>query len=180
MQPDSPQKTLQPSHPLTLQPSMAYPLQSLLKIRTMREDRAAGDLTHARHVRENAAATLERKRRTRESFEETKEERRDRVYGTVIGRIVNRESLDRVREAVMRIDEEGLLLLEDERKAADVLEEKKQDESRAHVRYVAATREHTKIDQHRNIWVEADRLVQERAEDAELEEFTGKRTTEDV
>jgi len=159
---------------------MRYPLQSMLTIRRMREDRAAGELTHARHVRENAAETLVRKSEALESFEATKDERRDRVYETVMGRLVKRENLDRVREAVMRIDEEGLLLAEDRRKAAEVLEEKKEEESRAHVRYVAATREHTKIDEHRTMWMDEDRRAQERAEDAELEEFTGKRKKENV
>lgn len=159
---------------------MAYPLQSLLKIRVMRQDRAAGVLTHARHVRENAAETLANKTEARMRFDETKDARRDRVYETVIGRLVKREALDRAREMVMRIDEEGLLLMEDERKAAEVLEEKKQEESRSHVRYVAATRECTKIDEHRTIWMEEDNRAQERAEDSELEEFTGKRVSEDV
>jgi len=158
---------------------MSYPLQSLLKIRSMREDRASTVLTGARRARATAADVLSQKREARERYNETKEERRDRVFETVMGRPVRREALDRVREAVSRIDEEGLLLEEAERKAQDVLTEKTQEESRAHVHYVAATRERTKIDQHREIWMEEDRRSQELAEDAEMEEFTGKKVTED-
>jgi len=159
---------------------MIYPLQSLLKIRSMREDRASTVLTGARRARANAADVLSRKREARERYEETKDERRDRVYETVMGRPVRREALDRVREAVTRIDEEGLLLAEDERKAQDVLTEKTQEEGRAHVHYVAATRERTKIDQHREMWTEDDRRCQELAADAEMEEFTGKKAFEDA
>jgi len=157
---------------------MSYPLQSLLTIRSMREDRASTVLTGARRARANAADVLSQKREARERYEETKEERRDRVYETVMGRPVRRDALDRVREAVTRIDEEGLLLVEAERKAQDVLTEKTQEEGRAHVSYVAATRERTKIDQHREIWTDEDRRAQELAADAEMEEFTGKKDHE--
>lgn len=159
---------------------MAYPLQSLLKIRAMREDRASTTLTVARRARVNAAEMLARKREDCAQYEKTKDERRDRVYEAVMGRPVKREALDRVREAVSRIDEEGFLLLEAERKAQDVLTEKSQEESKAHVHYVAATRERTKIDLHRDIWIEDDRREQELAADAEMEEFAGKRISEDA
>lgn len=159
---------------------MAYPLQAMLKIRAMREDRAASDLTRARRARMAAEQTLREKRNVRERYEETKEERRDRVYDAVIGRPVKRDDLDQVRDAVTRIDEEGVLLEADEQEAERTLEEKNKEASAAQVRYVAAEKDKEKISLHREAWEEEDRHEQERIEDAELEEFTGKRTDDDI
>ena len=54
---------------------MSYPLQSMIRIRTMREDRAATDLTRARRARTAAERTLREKTEAVERYEETKEER---------------------------------------------------------------------------------------------------------
>ena len=157
---------------------MAYPLQSMLRIRAMREDRAASDLTRARRARTAAERTLREKTEERERYEETKEERRDRVYAAVIGRAVKITTLDQARDAVNRIDEEGLLLEEDEKKAERELEARTREMSAARVRHVAAQKNKQKIELHREIWEDEDRKEQERLSDAELEEFTGKRQGE--
>jgi len=157
---------------------VSYPLQAMLNIRAMREDRAASDLTRARRDRVQAETALQERRTARQRYEETKESRRDKVYEAVIGRVVQREDLDRARDAVTRIDEEGVLLEEDEKKAESVLEEKKKEAAAAQVRYVAAEKDKEKIVLHREAWEVEDRHEQERAEDAEMEEFTGKKEDE--
>ena len=154
---------------------MAYPLCSMIRIRSMREDRAATDLTRARRARTAAERTLREKTEAVARYEETKEERRDRVYDAVIGHAVKMEALDRARDAVNRIDEEGVLLEEDEKKAERDLEARTREASAARVRYVAAQKNKQKIELHREVWEEEDRKEQERLADAELEEFTGKR-----
>lgn len=154
---------------------MAYALQSMLKIRVMREDRAGTALTAARRARQAAEAELEDRRRDRERYLETKEERRDRLFDQVMGRPVAMEEIDRVRDAVTLVDEEGVLLEQAEQKAEDALETRRREAESARVRFVAASRNRMKIDEHRNIWIEEMRLEEERAADAEMEEFTGKR-----
>lgn len=145
----------------------------------MREDRAATDLTHARRARTAAERTLQEKEETLRKYEETKEGRRDRVYDAVMGRPVRMETLDRARDAVKRIDEEGLLLEADEKKAEQDLEQRKKEAASARVRYVAAQKNKQKMELHREVWIEEDRREQERAADAELEDFTGKRREAD-
>lgn len=154
---------------------MAYPLKSMIRIRSMREDRAASDLTQARRARRAAERTLREKTEAREQYEVTKESRRDRVYDAVIGHAVKIDALDRARDAVRHIDEEGVLLEEDEKKAERDLEARTREASAAHVRYVAAQKNKQKIELHREAWEEEDRKEQERLADIELEEFAGKR-----
>lgn len=158
---------------------MAYALESMLKIRTMREDRAGTELTGARRARDAAEHVRDEKAEEFEKYEETKDSRRDRLYAAVMGRPVKMDDLDRVRAAVTKIDEEGLLLKEAERKAEEELKQKEDEAESAHVRFIAASKNKAKIDQHKLIWQEEDRKMQEMLADAEMEEFTGRKMVAD-
>ena len=158
---------------------MAYQRQSMLKIRGMRQDRAQTELAGARVARKAAEQALEERKEKREEFEETKEERRDAAFDTVMGRVVTMDEIDSVRSAVARIDEEGMLLEEAEHKAEDEFRKKDDAAEGARVRFVAATKDKAKIDEHRKAWEEEDRKLQEMLADAVMEEFTGRKMTSD-
>lgn len=158
---------------------MAYALQSMLKIRVMREDRAQTELTGARRARAVAEEELEEKKKELAKFEETKEERRDKVYDAVIGRVCSMEDLDKARDAVTKIDEEGMLLEEAKLKAKTNYDKKDEEAEGARVRYVAAMKNLSKIEEHKKAWEEIDRKEQQMREDAEMEEFTGRKMTDD-
>ena len=89
---------------------MAYALQSMLRIRTMREDRAATELSTAQREVSRAQEALDRCRCDFAEYEATKEERRDKIYEAVLGRAVSMDDLDLAREGVSRIDEEGTVM----------------------------------------------------------------------
>ena len=158
---------------------MNYPLQSMLKIRVMREDRAGTALTSARRARKVAADELEMRRRERAAYLETKDERRDHIYEQVMGRAVGMDVLDDVRTAVTRIDEEGVLFERAEQEAEAALKKKEREAESARIEFVGASRNRMKIDEHRKIWVDETRLEEERAADAEMDEFTGKKRNEE-
>lgn len=158
---------------------MAYSLESMLKIRAMREDRAGTELTGARRAKTAAERVLQEKADARTSFETTKESRRDRLYSAVMGQVVSMDDLDRVRSAVTTIDEEGVLLEEAEARAKADLEKKDQAAQSAKARYTMAVKNKAKIDQHKMAWEEEERKLQEMRADAEMEEFTGRRLVSD-
>lgn len=158
---------------------MSYALESLLKIRVMREDRAGTELTGARRARSSAERALAEKTEACVDFESHKDERRDKIYEAVLGRVVTMDDLDRARDAVSKIDEEGLLLAEAERQAKVVFEKKAEEAEVARVRFVAATKDKTKIDLHRAAWEEEDRKMREIQTDAEMEEFSGRKLVSD-
>lgn len=158
---------------------MAYALQSMLRIRGMREDRAQTALAVARHARDVAERALWERREKRRRYDETKESRRDTAYAAVIGRPVSRQDLDLVREAVAQIDEESMLLHQDEEHAADEHRAKERQADEAHGVYVAAAKEKAKIEEHRKMWEDEDRKQREMLADAEMEEFTGRTLTAD-
>ena len=151
----------------------------MLRIRGLREDRAQVALVAARTAQTAAERDLEARRDDRATFEETKEERRDRLYDAVIGRRVRMDDLDRVRAAVTRIDEKGVLLAEAVRKAVVVVEEKTAATETARAVLSAATRNKMKIEEHKAIWEEEFHREQERLSDAEMDEFAEIRRRND-
>lgn len=150
---------------------MAYALQSMLKIREMREDRAQAELIGAKAVRAQAEQELLKCSDRRLQYDAEKEARRDRVYEAVIGRTVKMDDLDRARDAVTQIDEEGVLLMRAEHQAEDVFKQKDAAAEKARVLLAAATRNKEKITLHRQVWEEEDRRQREMLADAEMDEF---------
>ncbi len=154
---------------------MSYFLQPLLKIRLMREERASGELTAARQAREAAETALEARRNDLARYEETREERRDRIYAAIIGQPVSRDRIDLAAEGVARIDEEGTLKADNVKRAEAELRKCVEQESEARSRFNLATKERMKIDEHRSAWVAEDAAEQERRAEGEMEDFTGRK-----
>ena len=154
---------------------MAYILQPLLKIRLMREDRASSELTAARQAREAAEEVLEARRQDLARYEETREERRNRIYDAIIGQTVSRDRLDLAAEGVARIDEEGALKADNVKRAEADVRNRAEQESAARRAYNEATKERMKIDEHRLVWLEAEAAEQETRAEGELEDFVGRK-----
>ena len=150
---------------------MSYLLQPLLRIRTMREDRASGELSAARRELASAEAALEARRRDLAAYEETKEERRDRIYDAIMGRAVSREQIDLANAGVARIDEEGVLKADNVARAE--AERKKREEATAAARrnLFLATKDRMKIDEHKGIWLAVEAAEEEHRAEGELEDF---------
>ena len=154
---------------------MPYALQPMLRIRVRREDRAATELVAARTAEREAERVLEARKEELAEYERTKEERRDRVYDAVMGRPCTMDDLDKAREGVARIDEEGILKADNVSRAEGVLHEKEEASAAAQSALNLAIKNRMKIEEHRQQWVEQDRKEQERLEDIELEDFTGRK-----
>ena len=151
---------------------MPYALQPLLRIRTMREDRASGELVAAKRDLALAEEALEARKRDLSEWEATKEERRDRIYDAIIGREVSRDQIDLANEGVARIDEEGVLKADNVKRAEQ--ERKKREEAAdvARQNLNLATKNRMKIDEHKAVWMKEDALAQEARAEGELEDFT--------
>ena len=150
---------------------MAYTLQPLLRIRTMREDRATGELTAARQALAAAEKALAERRRDLAAYEETKDERRDRIYAAIMGQTVSRDQIDLANEGVARIDEEGVLKTDNVTRAESVVKEKADAAETARLNLNLAIRNRMKIDEHRAVWLAEDAKAQEARAEGELEDF---------
>ncbi len=150
---------------------MSYTLQPLMRIRQMREDRAAGELTAARQALAAAEEALAARKRDLAEYEDTKEERRDRIYAAIIGRPVSRDQIDIANEGVARIDEEGVLKADNVVRAEGEVHEREAAAEAARVNLTAATKNRMKIDEHKSVWLQAEAAEQERLAEGELEDF---------
>ena len=159
---------------------MAYALQSMLRIRAMREDRAAIELTAARREVSRAQERLSQRKRDLEEYEATKEARRDRIYEAVIGRAVSMEDLDLAREGVARIDEEGILKADNVVQAEADLQKCRNNAETSRQAFVSASKNRMKITEHRSIWEAEEAAEAERRSEMELEDFTGKKVVDDT
>ncbi len=151
---------------------MPYTLQPLLRIRTMREDRASGELTAARRALAAAEERLADRRRDLAAYEETKEERRDRIYDAIIGREVSRDQIDLANEGVARIDEEGVLKADNVKRAEGEVKEKEAAAEAARTNLNIAIKNRMKIDEHKAVWLAEEAREQEARAEGELEDFT--------
>ena len=154
---------------------MGYALQSLLRIRLMREDRASGELTAARQAVAAARDALAAREHDLDEFNRTCEERRDRIYSTVIGRVVTREQLDLAKEGVSRIDEEGTLKADNVVRARSDLKTREDAAATARENFIFASKNRMKIDEHKAEWVAREAREQEARAEGELEDFTGRK-----
>ena len=150
---------------------MAYVLQPLLRIRTMREDRATGELTAAKLALAAAEEALAARRHDLVEWEETKEERRDRIYDAIMGREVSRDQIDLANEGVARIDEEGVLKADNVKRAEGVVKEKADAAEVARVNLNVAIKNRMKIDEHKAVWIAEEAKEQEARAEGELEDF---------
>jgi len=159
---------------------MPYALQSMLKIRTMREDRASAELSAARQaVRQAAQMVLERQAELAE-FEKTKDERRDKIYAAILGHSITRDECDLALEAVARIDEEGILKADNVKLAQAELKKKEDAAEDARTTFVKASKERMKISEHKAMWIAEEAKEQEHRQEFELEDFTGKKNKENM
>jgi flagellar biosynthesis chaperone FliJ len=159
---------------------MAYQLQRLLDIRQRREERAASELTSARREVVRAQQRLEARKNDLKAYEETKEARRDRIFDAIEGRAVTRDDLDRVREGVARIDEEGILKADHVVRAEQEVRNCREKAERSRQAFVAATKNRMKIAEHREIWQRLEESAFEHRQESELEDFTGKKVVDDA
>ena len=150
---------------------MPYALQPLLVIREMREDRARGELTAARRAVAEAEEALAARQRELAEYEETKEERRDRIYDTIIGRKVSRDQIDLANEGVARIDEEGVLKADNVKRAEAERQTRQAAADTARSVFAQAMKNRMKIDEHRSVWQAEDARAAEAREESELEDF---------
>lgn len=151
---------------------MAYTLQPLLRIRMMREDRASGELVAAKRDLALAEEALVARKKDLEEWEATKEERRDRIYATVMGRTVSRDQIDLANEGVARIDEEGALKADNVKRAEAERTKREEVAEVARQNLNLATKNRMKIDEHKAVWIKEDAIAQEARAEGELEDFT--------
>lgn len=158
---------------------MAYALDNLMKIRIRREDTARSELTAARLRMSEAQNELEARKEEFRLYEETKDERRERIFAAILGRTVGADELEMAREGISRIDEEGNLKADNIVRAESILRDREKEVESARDVLVFATKNRMKIEEHRSNWLTISAAEEDYRQEIELEDFTGKKVLDD-
>lgn len=152
-----------------------YPLQKLLRLRGVREDKAAAEVTNRK--KRLAEAKMEKLRREQEleKYIRWRIEKEKELFEEIKGKEVSQKDLDNYKHEVLKLRGRQVQMEEAILEAQKHIEQCQKDLQTARDNYLAAVRERKKIEEHRSRWLEIEKLRQEREEEKELEEFIPKK-----
>lgn len=154
---------------------MEYELQDLLRVRDHRKDRAQEVLMKAKQALEEAAKKIQLCQQKLEDFINKKPEFIDVIYTKVMQKIqFKRNYVDVINLKVNKLDEHQLKLAIDLEKAHNNYKEAQQKVTEASEALKQAMLEKDKIEEHKKLWKEEVRILDEREQDKELEDFKTK------
>lgn len=149
-----------------------YPLGPLLAARLFREDAAAREARLARQRVEEAKAAAEAARQKWLEYQKWRPGEEARLFEAMRGKLMPLSGLDGHRDDIQALRNQELRLEELFREAEKAVAAAEQAAEAARLRHAGAVRDRRKIEEHREIWLKAERKRQEAAEEAELEDFT--------
>ena len=157
---------------------MKYPLEDLLRIRAMREDRAARLVARERQALAAARSETGRRERIHADFVHHRPDEEEALFGRVARRSVRMLDVDEFRAGI-----EALQARETE--LAHEVEHAKLEQAEAQKRSVQAKADHRRrmaeldrLDQHKESWEEEQALELMVREERELEDLTSRAKAE--
>lgn len=154
---------------------MQYELQDLLRVRDHRKDRAQEALLKAKQALEEALKHIQLCQEKLDAFIQKKPEFIDVIYTKVMQKVqFKRNYMDVINLKVNKLEEHQLKLAIDLEKAHNHYKEAQQKVTEASEALNQAMLEKDKIEEHKKIWKEEVRILDEREQDKELEDFKSK------
>lgn len=148
-----------------------YPLGPLLRARAYREEAAAREAGKARTAVREAEEALEAARQEWRRYREWRPGEEVRLFELLRGRVVAQTALDRHREDIERLRAGELHREELCREAEKSLAAAERALAEAVNRHAQASRDKRKLEEHQVRWRRLEALREEKAEEAELEDF---------
>ncbi len=154
---------------------MQYELQDLLRVRDHRKDRAQEVLLKAKQALEEALKHIQLCQDKLDTFIQKKPDFIDIIYTKVMQKVqFKRNYMDVINLKVNKLEEHQLKLAIDLEKAHNLYKEAQQKVTEASEALKQAMLEKDKIEEHKKIWKEEVRILDEREQDKELEDFKMK------
>ncbi|MCY4471743.1 MAG: YscO family type III secretion system apparatus protein [Kistimonas sp.] len=150
-------------------------LNDLLRIKKIREKKAAEEVRKCRYRVETAAQELEKKKQELVDYKKWRIEEEQRRYDAIMNTQVKQFDLDILKQTVAKLREKDLVMQDDIKKAEDHLEKTKEQLEEARKAHVLATRAVQKFEEFIREQDKELAREQERKEELELEEFTPRK-----
>ena len=152
-----------------------YPLAKLIGLRSHRVDEAQRNRMLAQKKVEQAQNAIKKKIQEIEDYKDWKEEETVRRYDSVMFKELSNEAFEKFKQDLANLNI-GELKLQDELRVLKNEEETLKIElDKAKNAVKQATADLNKLEEHKKIWLEIQRLENERKEESELEDFHTKK-----
>lgn len=148
-----------------------YPLESLLSVRTYREDAAKRNLVRAQQAIREAEAEKVKREEELEAWRVWRVEETDRRYAAFLGKPTQIEQIDAFNHGLSILAEDELVKIAAVDTAQENVEKCKTACEQAKTNAKEARKNTAKIETHKSIWQEDAKKEAERLEDLEMEEF---------
>lgn len=152
-----------------------YPLAKLIGLRSHRVDEAQRNRMLAQKKVEQAQSAIKKKKQEIEDYKVWKEEETVRRYDGVMYKELSSDSFEKFKQDLANLNI-GELKLIDELHTLETDEvnlKKELEDAKNLVR--KATADLNKLEEHKKIWLEIQRIENERKEESELEDFHSKK-----
>ncbi|WP_281071865.1 type III secretion system stalk subunit SctO [Succinivibrio dextrinosolvens] len=152
-----------------------YPLAKLIGLRSHRVDEAQRGRLLAQKKVEQAQTAIKQKKQEIADYKVWKEEETVRRYDSVMYKELSAEAFEKFKQDLANLNI-GELKLEDELhtlKNNEVTLKKELEDAKLLVK--KATADLNKLEEHKKIWLEMQRIENERKEESELEDFHAKK-----
>jgi len=152
-----------------------YPLAKLIGLRSHRVDEAQRNRMLAQKKVEQAQSAIKKKKQEIEDYKVWKEEETVRRYDGVMYKELSSDSFEKFKQDLANLNI-GELKLIDELHTLETDEAKLKKELEDAKNLVRkATADLNKLEEHKKIWLEIQRIENERKEESELEDFHSKK-----
>ena len=154
-----------------------YPLQRLLQVRLHREQEAQAELTRCRRVAEEARIAAEKARMVAETFSRERPQKEAALFEEIRNQVLNRKEVDAYHAKIQALvaREVDLHDAASAAKARHTEAEKAVEEALERLRL--AILEVKKFEEHRQRWLIEEMARIEAAEEQEIEEAAGQRSS---
>ncbi|MCR5084115.1 MAG: type III secretion protein [Succinivibrionaceae bacterium] len=151
-----------------------YPLASLLDLRQHRAEEAEHAQGLARQRHEQSVREVASRREELEKYKSWREEEIERSYQGIFGKAMGERELEKFKAYLASLAMKQLTYEErvEEARRQERQDQEALDAACEETRRAKAAK--TKLDEHFEIWSQAQRLEQERAEEKELEDFRSR------
>ncbi|PTY07828.1 hypothetical protein DB347_06275 [Opitutaceae bacterium EW11] len=152
-----------------------YLLQDLVRVRQHREEQASEAVARARRLLTEAQAALARSKQELANYTvwRTGEERR--LLDGLMRRVLRLGELSDTRQEILLLREREFEFVDRVKQSETAVAKAESFLEECRAKHAQAVRELEKLLEHRTLWQRESALEAERAEDLELEEFSGPR-----
>lgn len=149
----------------------AYPLESLLRVRRLRESEAERSASRAEDALRAAREALAEKRSAFEAWLAWRSQEVERRYAAFLGKTTRIDGVTAFNSGIASLYAAELARRAEIEEAERACEEAQAKRDAARIAAKQARKNAAKIEIHRSIWLEEEKKAREREEDKAFEEF---------